>query len=100
MLLHTTTGAVEDDGPNKKGNSSKSLTGKATALAAAAAAKKKAAKSVWQRANKFLFGWTRTTLKINGKKLLPNTVFLARFMVSEIYSWELTEGGGLLLLSV
>lgn len=39
-------------------------------------------KSVWQKANKLLFGWSRTVFKVNGKKLEPCSHILWRFMVS------------------
>jgi hypothetical protein len=48
---------------------------------AAAAAKKKPKKSLWARTSKVLFGWARTTHKVNGKKLLPHTNFLWSYMV-------------------
>jgi hypothetical protein len=47
----------------------------------AAAAKKKPKKSLWARTSKVLFGWARTTHKVNGKKLLPHTNFLWSYMV-------------------
>jgi hypothetical protein len=42
-----------------------------------------------------LFGWTRTTHKVNGKKLLPYTAFLWKYMV-RVGGW-LGGGGGLRL---
>jgi hypothetical protein len=38
-------------------------------------------KSRWQRLSKVLFGWTNSTFKVNGKKLLPHNAVLWKFMV-------------------
>jgi hypothetical protein len=54
--------------------------GGATGAGGAGSSKKKA-KTMMQRLNKFLFSWARTTHKVNGKKLLPHTQFLWRYMV-------------------
>lgn len=76
----------DDDAPvtaskKKGGAGGKSGASAGAGGAGGAGAKKKVAKSVWSRVQKFLFGWARTTLKVNGKKLLPYTTFLWRYMV-------------------
>jgi hypothetical protein len=60
------------------GAKKKGAAGKAGAKAGA----HKPPKSAWQRASKLLFGWTNSTFKVNGKKLLPHNAVLWRFMVS------------------
>jgi hypothetical protein len=48
-------------------------------------------KSRWQRLSKVLFGWTNSTFKVNGKKLLPHNAVLWKFMVRHTAWWH---GGG------
>jgi len=75
--------STEDDAPSGAAKKKKGLTSLSKAGAASAAlAGKKKAKTMWQRMTKFLFSWARTTFKVNGKKLLPHTTFLWRYMVS------------------
>jgi hypothetical protein len=72
----------DEDAPTAGGAKRKAgVKGGAAAAAAGAGGAKKKAKTVWQRMNKLLFSWARTTHKINGKKLLPHTQFLWRYMV-------------------
>lgn len=41
----------------------------------------KTPKTRWQQLNKLLFGWANTTFKINGKKLVPHSAVILKFMV-------------------
>jgi hypothetical protein len=75
----------------KAGKGGKSAAGaKGGAAAAATTGTKRKAKSTWQRAHKLLFGWMSATFKVNGKKLLPHTAFLWRFMVGRRVQQQLS----------
>ncbi|KAF8055488.1 tmcC [Scenedesmus sp. PABB004] len=67
--------AAEDDGPSRRQKLAAGR-GKPGALAG-----HKAPRSRWAGVGKFLFGWASTTFKINGKKLVPHSGVLWRFMV-------------------
>ncbi|KIY98973.1 hypothetical protein MNEG_8988 [Monoraphidium neglectum] len=80
MAADVDAGDDEEEGAVRTTKSGKKGSLNARSAAAAAAAKKNKPTTFGGRVYRALFGWLETKVKVNGKKLLPNSTAVLRFM--------------------